>query len=77
VLLVGPHDRQDQVADAYAVLYALVGHEAEALAERGGQRRPQPSPRCGPSAPTRAVNGRRRGPEDPITPGGVVPSGTG
>lgn len=34
VLLVGPHDRQDQIADAYAVLYVLVGHDAEALAER-------------------------------------------
>lgn len=34
VLLVGPHNRQDQIADAYTVLYALVGHEAEALAKR-------------------------------------------
>lgn len=34
MLLVGPHDRQDQIADAYAVLYALVGYEAAALAER-------------------------------------------
>lgn len=34
VLIVGPHDRQDQVADVYRVLYDLVGHESEPLNAR-------------------------------------------